>query len=50
MYLIVRQKNRVLQHLDLDAYDALLIGRDPSCQLVLQDSMVSRLQDRKSVV
>lgn len=43
MYLIVKQKNRVLQNLDLDAYDALLIGRDPSCQLVLHDSMVSRL-------
>ena len=43
MYLIVKQKNRVLQTLCLDDFEVLLIGRDQACQLVLPDTMVSRL-------
>ena len=48
MYLIVKQKNRVIQTLCIDDIEVLLIGRDPACQLVLPDSMVSRLHAKLS--
>ena len=43
MYLIVKQKNRVIQTLCIDDLDVMLIGRDAACQVVLPDTMVSRL-------
>ena len=48
MYLIVKQKNRVIQTLCIDDIEVLLIGRDLACQLVLPDSMVSRLHAKLS--
>ncbi|MBO5792797.1 MAG: Flp pilus assembly complex ATPase component TadA [Lentisphaeria bacterium] len=43
MYLIIKQKNRVIQTLCIDDIEVLIIGRDQACQLVLPDNMVSRL-------
>ncbi len=43
MYLIVKQNQKVLRTIDLNMVEALLIGRERSCQLELADSMVSRL-------
>lgn len=43
MYLIVKQKQNVIRKVDLIGVNALLIGRDKSCQLELADSQVSRL-------
>ena len=48
MYLIVKQKNKVIQTLCIDDLEAMLIGRDPSCQIVLPDNMVSRLHAKVS--
>ncbi|MBO5724818.1 MAG: Flp pilus assembly complex ATPase component TadA [Lentisphaeria bacterium] len=48
MYLIVKQKNRVIHTLNVDEVEVLLIGRDPSCQIVLPDSMASRLHAKLS--
>ncbi len=43
MYLIVKQNQKVLRTIDLNGMEALLIGREKSCQLELADAMVSRL-------
>ena len=43
MYVVVKQKSRVIQTLNLDEFSAVLIGRDRGCQIVLPDTMISRL-------